>query len=136
MLFLANISETYWSAGVMYRLFEQAQNILRAVNYKSNSNKTKEKRTATYPRHNNVISPYTPPETLGDTTPATSQLNRYDPTTLDPISTSWYNDEDLCLNAIEQLLDPDFSLPDDNYDALFSGFDLHGVGQNIQAAGA
>jgi len=27
MLFLANSSDTYWSAGVMYRLFKRAQSI-------------------------------------------------------------------------------------------------------------
>jgi hypothetical protein len=130
MLFLANISDTYWSAGVMYRLFERAQNILKAVNHTNNSKKTKAEKPSVYPRHNNVINPYASVETLDNITPSASHSNGYEPAIPEAVSTAWSNEEDIYLDAIDRLLNPDFALRDDNYDALFSGFGLDGLGQN------
>lgn len=135
MLFLANISDTYWSAGVMYRLFERAQNILKAVNHTNRNNRTKAKKPSVYARHNNVIRPYTPPGNFENTKPSTSHSNGYEPAGLEAVSATWFNEGHLNLDAIEQLLNPDFALRDDNYDALFSAFGLDGLGNNQTFSG-
>lgn len=128
MLFLENISGTYWSAGVMYRLFERARNILNAVNHTNSSNSTQTKNSSVYVRNDNVIRPYTPPRNFEYTTPPTSHPNGYGPAGLEMVSNTWPNQEDMNLDAIDQLLNPDFALRDDNYEVLFSGFGLSGLG--------
>ncbi|RAO67551.1 uncharacterized protein BHQ10_003563 [Talaromyces amestolkiae] len=127
MLFLANISDTYWSAGVMYRLFQRAQNILKAVSYTNGSNGTKVKRPPELPRQDNMVRPYTSPETIDNSMPSISHSNGYEPARLEQ---TWPNQEGISINAIDQLLNPDFALRDDNYDALFSSFGLDGLGQD------
>lgn len=130
MLFLANISDSYWSAGVMYRLFERAQEILKAVRHRNSNNKTKAKKPPVYSRYNNVIKPYTSPRNFENTTPSTSRSNGYGTGGLEAISATLSNEGDINLDAIDQLLSPDFALRDDNYDALFSDFGLDGLGEN------
>lgn len=133
MLFLANISDTYWSAGVMYRLFERAQTILKAVTYTNGSKGTKEKKPSVFPRHDNMVRLYTPPETIDNTAPSLSHSDRYETAGLED---TWSNQDGISMEAIDQLLNPDFALRDDNYDALFSGFGLDGLGQNQLFLGA
>lgn len=114
----------------MYRLFERAQTILKAVHHTNSKNKTKAKKPPVYPRYNNVIKPYTSPRNFENTTPSTSHSNGYEPGGLEDVSATWSNEGDINLDAIDQLLNPDFALRDDNYDALFSGFGLDGLGEN------
>jgi hypothetical protein len=125
MLFLENISPTYWSAGVMFRLFERAQHILRNTKRKNNINETQKEGTSTKQRSRNIGFPESFVETR-EARPTSHLLEPEPPLIPDAVAPLWINDEgmnnaNMSLNAIDQLLHPDFSLPDDDYSALFPG---------------
>ncbi|OAL28103.1 hypothetical protein AYO22_03130 [Fonsecaea multimorphosa] len=139
MLVLSKLRETYWSAGVMHRLFERAQRILQESKRGNNVETASESSQACdqadhhsanhvtvvdfqneFERHNGYPTIVDPPEGwpfTNSTTEASLQL--------------W--DDPLSFDTVEELLGPGFGLPGDAFEGLFTSSYGGGV-QNLNSA--
>lgn len=124
MLILAKLRETYWSAAVMYRLFERAQRILE---------ESRQSQLRTVPgltrRPVHETDGQEPQEILRG---QVQHQNNYNIAGLDTTSASWplmstqvesssIWDDPLGFDTVDELLGPGFGLPEDAFQGLFPG---------------
>lgn len=131
LLFLESLRDTYWSAGVMYRLFDRAQAILTNHNSNGAQGLNTPKRTAPPNMNNQVIGQE---ENNGTTTEMmTSNLAQYMPNGAgagvlgaEDITSGFDTHYSADFNALEQLLSPGFALSDQSQ-GLFADFTGNGM---------
>ncbi|KAJ6110383.1 hypothetical protein N7486_002618 [Penicillium sp. IBT 16267x] len=132
LLFLESLRDTYWSAGVMYRLFDRAQVILTNHNNNGNQNLNHRIRTAPPNTRNQAIGQE---EDNGTTTEIkTPNLAPFMP---NGPGAGVLGEEDITggfdshysaeFNALEQLLGPGFALTDHQSQGLFTDFTGNGM---------
>jgi hypothetical protein len=128
MLVLSNLRDTYWSAGVMYRLFERAQLILGH----SNPAASKAGKTPTAESNHPSFNPGSQPATEIQQAPQRQQHQEREvsmlptPETNIPISEQaaplWLNGTPY-FSAVDQLLSPGFALSENNFQTFFAHYD-------------
>lgn len=94
MLVLSDLRQTYWSANIMYRLFERGQALLNNGGVRTPSNRL---RSATPDREQ------TPPEHEESVVPEPALLLE------EPLDPQWFNISPQ-FSSVDQLLSPGFSL--------------------------
>jgi hypothetical protein len=118
MLVLIKLRETYWSAGVMYRLFERAQRILQES--KANKHRTVPDPASTSVHHGTHVEAQLtsihpaqdccePNASLIDTILTDWQLSS------DQMDTGVFWDNPFSFDNTDELLNPVFGLPDDAF---------------------
>ncbi|KAJ5536514.1 hypothetical protein N7513_009700 [Penicillium frequentans] len=123
LLFLESLRDTYWSAGVMYRLFDRAQAILTNHNNNGAQGFNTPKRI-TPP---SVINQIGQEENNGPTTEImTPNLAQYMPNGAADITGGFDTHYSADFNALEQLLSPGFALSDQSQ-GLFTDFPGNGM---------
>ncbi|KAJ9605303.1 hypothetical protein H2200_009960 [Cladophialophora chaetospira] len=122
MLVLAKLRETYWSAGVMYRLFERAQRIIQESKHSTLRAVPALSQTPADAR----TEPENEPVSMSQ-----AQLQNHDkvplldtnsadwPLTSIPMNTGSLWDDPLGFDTVDELLGPGFGLPDDAFQGLF-----------------
>ncbi|KAJ5280280.1 hypothetical protein N7478_005652 [Penicillium angulare] len=128
LLFLDNLRDTYWSAGVMYRLFDRAQSIL--TSRKSNDTENTALQThdglsrlqysETHQQYNDslpnaIISSNVADFAPGNTEPDVLATDSF----AGEVGTSGYS---LDFDALEQLLSPGFALSDSYSQGLYNQY--------------
>jgi hypothetical protein len=127
MLVLLELRDTYWSAGVMYRLFERAQRILETPKTGATESAEKSIPKSTYSDHLLPDRSQESPEGRRQHLPQQNApfANVAEP--LIPIantcaSTGRWGGQSM-FNGIDQLLDPGFALSEDAFETMFMGYD-------------
>ena len=133
MLVLSKLRETYWSASVIYRLFERAQLIL--TNSKANTRNNTEKSRANphrtgplsdsqdvadYEYHQQQQYQGDVEESMLPTPEAAFLMNQQ-------AALPWLNDSP-CFSNVDQLLSPGFSLSETVFQSLFTGYNDSPIG--------
>lgn len=154
MLLLSQLRNTYWSASVIFRLFERAQIMLD----KSNRGMMTQSEGATSD-HSGTLAvnnskditeyqrpqPQTQLQLPGQEYVVASNNMAQIPFAMPTApmmdqamaGTYWFNDSGSpCFNNVDQLLSPGFSVPDNMFQSLFNGFDpgLQGVYDQMNPA--
>ena len=131
MLVLSELRDTYWSAGVMYRLFERAQSIIEQRNNKSSN--TSSSKISSFPPtgQSGPLNSEANPDAYQDSaqpeqiamlpTPESNGPNNFSSL---PIPT----DGSMYLSGIDELLNPGFSLSETSFETLFQDFDANNPG--------
>lgn len=131
MLVLLELRDTYWSAGVMYRLFERAQQILETPTTGAVENAEKSIPKSTNANH---LLPDRSQESSGgrrqhlpqQDTPLANSAESLVPMANNFAPTARWGGQPM-FNGIDQLLSPGFALSEDAFETLFMGYD-DGVG--------
>lgn len=131
MLFLANVRDTYWSADVMHRLFDRAQKILSDDSKKSCPPGTRNSHTTALQNNNNAK----PVEVFDSDAPSLMSNDLLEANTATAVLEGAHGGT--YMSSIDQLLNPEFSLPDDDSTALFPyfPFDENAVDQDQNQLG-
>jgi hypothetical protein len=125
MLVLSQLRETYWSAGVMYRLFQRAQEILSHSNTDISRTAKKPTSESTRPGVNPRRQEFTniEPQQQQQEDGEVSML--LTPEASVPISEqaapAWFNDSP-CFSNVDQLLSPGFSLSENVFQGFFMDY--------------
>lgn len=136
LLFLDNLRDTYWSAGVMYRLFDRAQNILTGRKTPNNQSLAQQRMIATpnMNRHPNedsgsrvateILTPGIADYAVNGAGPVVLGADSF-PGELEPSAYS------LDFAALEQLLSPGFALSDGHSQGLFADYTGSVMGEDL-----
>jgi hypothetical protein len=141
MLVLSQLRDTYWSASVIFRLFERAQ-VMLDKSKSTHDASTPDKSTATLnnaeiPSVNSskdIAGGYQQHQQLSNNQhqlqdPANNGMAQLPPSNLlmnDQAMTGayWFNDSGSpCFNNVDQLLSPGFSVPENIFQSFFTGYD-------------
>ncbi|KUJ13906.1 uncharacterized protein LY89DRAFT_590938 [Mollisia scopiformis] len=137
MLVLSQLRDTYWSASVIFRLFERAQTMLDksksnniplvenpATNHhRSESHSTSSPHVDTEYQQHQQFQQASAQASMGHI--PDSNLLTAEQTIPD---TYWFNDSGSpCFSNVDQLLSPGFSVPENVYQPFFTGYD-NGIG--------
>ncbi|PNP55992.1 hypothetical protein THARTR1_03929 [Trichoderma harzianum] len=120
MLVLSNLRGTYWSADVIYRLFDRAQNILKKSNLQSEKPPVK---NADNRQDSTHLQPQPQPQLLPPTEP--SLLPTPEPTVLmndQQNSNTWFNGSPQ-FRDVDQLLSPGFYLSEDGFSEFLLSYE-------------
>jgi hypothetical protein len=129
MLVLSELRETYWSAGVMYRLFERAQCILSNSAPTDSTSGISSTSSVTQIRSNRNSQSYIPAEVQQPR--QQEQLSNEVVTLLpqgphvqlnDEAPPPWFNTSPQ-FGSVDQLLSPGFSLSENIFQDFFPGYD-------------
>lgn len=126
MLVLSKLRETYWSAGVMYRLFERAQQILQDS---KSSNSGTISSSLHHLSHESTHSEHQPASYSQERLPNQSDapvlesLAGWPVTNTSATDLSLWNDP-LSFDTVDELLGPGFGLSSDAFEGLFPGNDI------------
>ncbi|KAJ6022138.1 hypothetical protein N7540_007642 [Penicillium herquei] len=135
LLFLDNLRDTYWSAGVMYRLFDRAQTILttrNTTNHQMSSQKIGH--TSNTPRHpndpgnNTIVATEVIPPSIADFTPNSTTSGVLPESFSGDLETNAYS---LDFAALEKLLSPGFALSDGHSQGLFTEYMGNVMGEEV-----
>ncbi|KAJ5708971.1 hypothetical protein N7493_010305 [Penicillium malachiteum] len=135
LLFLDNLRDTYWSAGVMYRLFDRAQTILTSrntTNHPMSSQKLGP--TSNTPRHpndpgnNTIVATEVIPPSIADFTPQSTTSGVLPESFSGDLENNAYS---LDFAALEQLLSPGFALSDGHSQGLFTEYTGNVMGEEV-----
>ncbi|KAJ5735782.1 uncharacterized protein N7483_000907 [Penicillium malachiteum] len=135
LLFLDNLRDTYWSAGVMYRLFDRAQTILTSrntTNHQMISQKTglnsNTPRHPNDPGNNTIVATEVIPPSIADFTPNSTTSGVPPESFSGDLETNAYS---LDFAALEQLLSPGFALSDGHSQGLFAEYMGNVMGEEV-----
>lgn len=130
MLVLSRLRETYWSAGVISRLFERAQALLGSTN----AGVSKNTENSTSSSYRDGFHTCNPPVAGNEYREQRHQQEEEEPRDLmRPLSEPtllmseqpgppWFNDPP-CFSTVDQLLSPGFSISENAFQSLFTGYD-------------
>ena len=140
MLVLSQLRDTYWSASVIYRLFERAQLMLTKPSSGFRTQAEKQKTSSSgFGIHTNDRDDTEDQQQHHDQDRQQQQDNLGESVRLMPESsllgaenlmpgTFWLNDSGSpCFSTIDQLLSPGFSISENTFQSFFPDYDSNGV---------
>ena len=141
MLVLSQLRDTYWSASVIYRLFERAQVMLDKSNSGDSTQAEKPNvsshRIGAHSNSQNVDTEYqqqhgqNQPQQQEDTDDPIQQMPDSSLLMSEQSASLWFNDSP-CFSNVDQLLSPGFSISESAFQSFFTGYDNGMVGSYDQ----
>lgn len=139
LLFLDNLRDTYWSAGVMYRLFDRAQSILTSrkdanaenTALQNHDGPSRLQYSEMHQQYNDSLPTAITSSSVADFTPGTTEPDVLATDNFSgEVGTSGYS---LDFDALEQLLSPGFALSDSYSQGLYTQFNGSVIGDQLSA---
>ncbi|KAJ5108668.1 hypothetical protein N7456_005343 [Penicillium angulare] len=139
LLFLDNLRDTYWSAGVMYRLFDRAQSILTSrkdanaenTALQNHDGPSRLQYSEMHQQYNDSLPTAITSSSVADFYPGTTEPDVLATDNFSgEVGTSGYS---LDFDALEQLLSPGFALSDSYSQGLYTQFNGSVIGDQLSA---